>query len=67
MANGIWKGIEPLVIGHSEQFLLNKYFDLRIHFMRNIKPPAKSKMAAKVPQNGQRDPERGLTQGKWVL
>ena len=33
--------------------------------MRNIEPPAKSKMAARGPQNGRRGLERGPTLGYW--
>ena len=27
MADGVWKGVKPLVIGLSELILLNKFFD----------------------------------------
>ena len=33
--------------------------------MRNIEPPAKSKMAARGPQNGRRGLEMGPTLGYW--
>ena len=67
MADGVWKGVLPLVIGHSEQLLLNRFFNLRTPSMRNMEPPANSKMAAKGPQNGRRGLERGLTLGYWLL
>ena len=35
--------------------------------MRNLEPPAKSKMAARGPQDGQRGLEGGLTLGYWPL
>ena len=34
MANGVWKGIEPEVIGHSKQLSLNKFFDWSTPSMR---------------------------------
>ena len=27
MADGVWKGVQPQVIGHFEQFSLNKFYD----------------------------------------
>ena len=27
MADGVWKGVQPQVIGHFKQLLLNKFFD----------------------------------------
>ena len=27
MANGVWKGVQRLVFGHSDQLSLNKFFD----------------------------------------
>ena len=27
MADGVWKGVQPEVIGHFKQLLLNKFFD----------------------------------------
>ena len=35
--------------------------------MRNIEPTARSKMAARGPQNGRRGLERGPTLGYWAL
>ena len=68
MANGIWKGDQPyLVIGRFEPLLLNNFFDPSIPSMRNIEPPAKSKMAARGPPNGQRGLERGPILGYWAL
>ena len=34
MADGVWKGVYPLVFGRSKQHLLNKFFDLSTPFMR---------------------------------
>ena len=36
MAGGIWKGVYPYVFGHSEQLLLNKFFDPRSPSMRKV-------------------------------
>ena len=35
--------------------------------MRNVEPPAKSKMATRGPQDGQRNVERGLTLCYWAI
>ena len=35
--------------------------------MRNMEPPAKSKMAIRGPQNGRWGLERGLTLGYWAF
>ena len=35
--------------------------------MRNVEPPAKSKMAARGPPNGRRGLESGLPPGFWAL
>ena len=45
MADGVWKGVQSKVIEHSDQRLLNKFFDPSTPSMRNTEPPAKSKMA----------------------
>ena len=29
MADRVWKGVQPMVIGHSEQLSLNKFFLIR--------------------------------------
>ena len=42
-------------------------FDPSTSSMRNIEPPAKSKMAARGPQNGPRGLERGPIPGYWAL
>ena len=34
MADGVWKGVQPQVIGRSRQPLLNKVFDLSTPSMR---------------------------------
>ena len=35
MANGVWRGVYPRVIGHCKQLLLNTYFDLSTPSMNN--------------------------------
>ena len=34
MADGVWKGVQPKVIGHFEPLLLNKFFDPSTPSMR---------------------------------
>ena len=34
MADRVWKGVSPLVVGHSKQLSLNKFFDPSIPSMR---------------------------------
>ena len=34
MADGVWKGVYPMVFGHSKQLSLNKVFDLSTPSMR---------------------------------
>ena len=34
MADGVWKGVDPLISGRSCQFLINKFFDLSALSMR---------------------------------
>ena len=46
---------------------MNRYFDPSTPSMRNIKSPAKSKMAARGSQDGRRGLERGLTLGYWAF
>merc|ERR1711954_502032 len=36
MAEGVWKGVYPLVLGHSKQLSLNKFFDLSTPSMRKV-------------------------------
>ena len=36
MADGVWKGVEPKVIGRSEQLSQNKFFDPSTPSMRKI-------------------------------
>ena len=45
----------------------NKFFDQSAPSMRNIEPPAKSKMAARGPKNGRQGLERGATLDYWAL
>ena len=67
MADGVWKEVQSQVIGRSAQLLLNKFFDRSTPSMRNIEPPAKSKMAIRGTQNGQRGLESGPILGYWAL
>ena len=67
MADGVWKGVHLKVIGRSDQLSLNKFFNLSTPSLINIESPAKSKMAARGPQNGRRGLERGLILGCWAL
>ena len=36
MADGVWKGVQPLVIGRSRQLSLNKVFDPSTPSMRKV-------------------------------
>ena len=51
--HGLERGLLS-VIGHSEERSLNRCFDPSTPSIRNVEPPAKSKMSAKGPQDGQR-------------
>ena len=53
MADSVWKGVQPYVNGHTEQLLLNRFFNPSISSVRNIEPLAKSQMTTRGPQNGQ--------------
>ena len=46
---------------------INRYFDPSTPSMRNVEPPAKSKIAARGRQDGQRGLERGLILGFRAL
>ena len=67
MANRVWKRVYPYVFERFRQLLLNKFFDPSTSSMRNIESPAKSKMAARGPQNGRQGLERGPILGYWAL
>ena len=43
MADGVWKGVQSLVIGCSDQLLPNKFFDPSTPSMRNIDDGEKEK------------------------
>ena len=43
MADGVWKGVESLVIGRSRQLLLNKFFDRSTPSMRKGRDEKKEK------------------------
>ena len=36
MADEVWKGVYPKVLGHSKQLSLNKFFDLSTPSMRKV-------------------------------
>ena len=36
MADGVWKGVYPQVLGRSRQLLLNKFFDPSAPSMRKV-------------------------------
>ena len=36
MADGVWKGVNPQVFGHSKQLSLNKFFDPSTPSMRKV-------------------------------
>ena len=36
MADGVWKGVYPWVLGRSRQLSLNKFFDLSTPSMRKV-------------------------------
>ena len=57
----------PTGSGHSDQLMLNKFFDLSTSSLKNKEPSAKSKMPAKVPQNGRRGLEKCPHLGFWAL
>ena len=43
MADGVWKGVQALVIGHFKQLSLNKFFDPSTPSMRKIDDGEKKK------------------------
>ena len=43
MADGVWKGVQPWVIGHFKQLSLNKFFDPSTPSMRKIDDGEKKK------------------------
>ena len=47
--------------------LLNMFIDLSTPSMKNIEPPAKSKMAARGPPNGAHDLQNVLALSYWAL
>ena len=47
MADGVWKWVQPYVIGHFEPLLLNKFFDPSTPSMRNIDDGEKKKKKKK--------------------
>ena len=51
MAEGVWKGVHPKVIGRSEQLLLNKISNQNIPSMRNV--DAGEKKEKKREKNGE--------------
>ena len=66
MADGVWKGVYPYVLGRSRQLSLNKFFDTSTPSMRKIdngKKEKKKKMSFLVATNivASRLPEHRLT------
>ena len=47
MADGVWKGVQSLVIGHFEPLSLNKFFDPSPPSMRKIDDGEKKKKEKK--------------------
>ena len=43
MADGVWKGVQPYVIGHFEPFSQNKFFDPSTPSMRKVDDGEKNK------------------------
>ena len=43
MADGVWKGVQPKVIGHFKQLSLNKFFDTSTPSMRKGRDGEKMK------------------------
>ena len=43
MADGVWKGVYPLVLGRSRQLSLNKFFDPSAPSMRKVYDGKKEK------------------------
>ena len=43
MVEGVWKGVYPLVFGHSKQLSLNKLFDPNTPSMRKVDDGEKNK------------------------
>ena len=46
-AEGVWKGVYPLVFGHSKQLSLNKFFDPNTASMRKGRDGGKKKRGKK--------------------
>ena len=44
MADGVWKGVQPQVIGHFEPLLLNKFFDPSTPSMRKVRDGEEKKI-----------------------
>ena len=47
MADGVWKGVYPLIFGHSKQLSLNKFFDPSTPSMRKVDNGEKRKRKKK--------------------
>ena len=47
MADGVWKGVYPLVLGRSRQLSLNKFFDPSAPSMREVDDGEKKKKEKK--------------------
>ena len=51
MSDGVWKGVYPLVFGHSKQLSLNKFFDPSTPSMRKGRDRGKKKTGKKTKKN----------------
>ena len=47
MADGVWKGVYPWIVGHFRQLSLNKFFDPSTPSMRKIDDGEKKKNGKK--------------------
>ena len=63
---GSGKAFNHRLLGALIYFYSKEFFDSSTPSMRNIEPPAKSKMAAGGPQKGRRGLERGQTVDDWT-
>ena len=52
MADGVWKGVQPEVIGHFKQLSLNKFFDPSTPSMRKVDDWKRKKKRKEKENNG---------------
>ena len=53
MADGVWKGVQSYVIGHSNQLLLNRFFDPSTPSKRKVDAGEKKKKEREREKNGE--------------